>query len=343
MANIESNPKASSDTKEITKLPSISIVVPNYNGGATIGLTLKSLIEQNYPKLEIIVVDGGSNDNSVEIIKQFEEYIKWWVSEKDNGQSNAINKGFTKCTGEIVNWLCSDDYLTPGSLHIVGKNFASSPEIDVLVGRCRMEFMTENSSHGSLKDVNFWMTFFNRVFKTGKRYIIQDGSDTRGYVKAPTLKQINLMPVHNPIPQPSCFYRRCLLDRPFPIDESYNYAMDFELWNYFIHSGAKWKVIDDLLSINLVSGDNKTSLAGVEGTYEVERIYKAYVNEWIPLTFWHRSLRYPLESFLKRQDASRLWLYIIGPIWVAITLMLAPFYGLDRVWALRWTSGTRRK
>ncbi|NEQ65714.1 MAG: glycosyltransferase [Symploca sp. SIO2D2] len=320
----------------LTRLPTISIVVPNYNGGETLELTLQSLIEQNYPKLEILVVDGGSTDNSVEIIKQFEQHITWWLSEKDSGQSNALNKGFAKCTGEIVNWLCSDDLFAPGALHIVGKYFAEFPDIDVLVGQCRMEFLTDNPAL-PIKSVSSWMARFDRILGSGTQYIILDPNDERAYIKAPTLEHIALMPVHNPIPQPSCFYRRKLLDRPQPIDESYDYSMDNELWNYFISRGARWKIVDDLLSINPVTGYNKTTTGRVESTYEGERIYKTYVKEWIPLTFWHRRLRYPLEQFLKLHRGNNIWLYLVGPLWVAVTLILAPFYGLKRVWALRWT------
>lgn len=324
-----------SSNNQLNNLPLISIVVPNYNGGATIKATLESLIAQNYPQLEIIVIDGGSTDNSVEIIKQFEPYISWWVSEKDSGQSSAINKGFARCNGEIVNWLCSDDILAPNALHIVGKTFADSPEIDVLVGRCRMEFLNDNLKQ-PLVGVNFWMTLFHRILRTGERSIIQNESNNRVYIKAPTLKHITLMPAHNPIPQPSCFYRRTLLNRPKPLDESYQYAMDFELWNYFLSCGVRWKVIDDILSINPVSGKNKTSIGGIEATYEAERIYKTYTRELIPLTFWHRWLRYPLEQFIKRHRGG-IWLYLLGPVWVVIALLLAPFYGLEKTWVMRWT------
>src|SRR5579863_10063148 len=104
-------------------LPSISIVVPNYNGGGTLARTLQSLVDQHYDGLEILVVDGGSTDNSIEVIKQYGSHITWWVSEKDRGQSHAINKGFARATGQIVNWLCSDDVLTPNALRVVGEQF----------------------------------------------------------------------------------------------------------------------------------------------------------------------------------------------------------------------------
>lgn len=323
-----------SDQANINR-PKISIVVPNYNGGKTIEKTLKSLIDQEYSNLELIVVDGGSTDNSVEIIEKYSQFITWWISEKDNGQSSAINKGFSKCTGDIVNWLCSDDLLAPGALSIVAREFATHPEIDVLVGRCEMRILSESVKQ-PLKGINFWTKAFNKTLKTGSRYIIVDDSDTSGFIKAPTMEHIKLMPVHNPIPQPSCFYRRQLLDREPIIDESYEYAMDFELWNYFSAKQAHWKVVDDILSINPVSGDNKTSVGGVDATYEVEKIYRMYTNEWIPLTFWHRRFRYPLEQFVKKKQGG-IWLFVLGPVWVLITLVLSIFYGLKHVWAMRWT------
>lgn len=334
MVSIESTKGSASDTEQIKKLPSISIVVPNYNGGATIESTLKSLIDQNYPKLEIIVVDGGSSDNSIEIIKQFEAHIKWWISEKDDGQSSAINKGFAKCTGEIVNWLCSDDILTPDALHTVGKYFAELPETDVLAGRSKIIFTGENFEQPK-QEINFWLTTLAKTIRSGKRAIILDSHDKQTYIKAPTTEQVSLVSINNPIAQPSCFYRRRLLNRPQPIDESYHYAMDTELWNYFNYQGASWKCIDDILSVCVQNGQNKSSTGGYKVTLELERIYNTYVQEWIPLTFWHRKFRYPLEKFLALHSG-KIWLYVIGLLWVGITLLLAPFYGFDRVWIMRW-------
>ncbi|MEM9164684.1 MAG: glycosyltransferase family 2 protein [Cyanobacteria bacterium P01_F01_bin.4] len=287
-----------------TSVPKISIVVPNYNGGKTIAATLQSLIDQDYPQLEIVVVDGGSTDNSVEIIKQFEPHIAWWISEPDQGQANAINKGLAQCTGDIVNWLCSDDLLTEDALHIVGRYFASTPEMDVLVGTGQIVYETEGG---------------------------------RVYLRQSSLKRIGLMPARNAIAQPSCFYRRTLLNRPQPVDESYNYAMDFELWNYFKSRGARWQCIEDVLSIAIQDGANKSSTGGEKVTFELERIYNTYVQEWIPLPFLHRRLRYPLERFLAKHPG-KFWLCTVGSIWVTITLILSPFYGFNRVWIMRWKS-----
>lgn len=113
----------------------ISIIVPSYNQGQYIEETLRSIIDQGYPNLELIVIDGGSTDQSVEIIRRYEKHITYWVSEKDKGQSDAINKGFQRATGDIITWLCSDDLFTPGTLHKVSEYFSAlSPDIGLIHG-----------------------------------------------------------------------------------------------------------------------------------------------------------------------------------------------------------------
>jgi glycosyltransferase involved in cell wall biosynthesis len=108
--------------------PKISVIVPSYNQGQYIEETILSIINQQYPNLEVFVVDGGSKDNSVDIIKKYEQHLTWWVSEKDKGQSDAINKGFARATGEIVTWLCSDDLFTKGTLKRVAEFFSELPD-----------------------------------------------------------------------------------------------------------------------------------------------------------------------------------------------------------------------
>ncbi|MFN6460354.1 MAG: glycosyltransferase family 2 protein [Nostoc sp. DedVER02] len=114
--------------------PKISIVTPNYNYGHFLEETIRSVLLQGYPNLEYIVVDGLSTDNSVEIIKKYEPWLTYWESEKDQGQSNAINKGFKKVTGSILNWLNSDDALMPNALNVLGEIFSLNPDIDWISG-----------------------------------------------------------------------------------------------------------------------------------------------------------------------------------------------------------------
>lgn len=113
--------------------PKISIVTPSYNQGQFIEQTILSIINQGYPNVEYIIIDGGSTDNTVEIIKKYEQYIDYWVSEKDNGQTEAIIKGLKKCTGELFNWINSDDMLAKDSLWNIGNCYLENPK-DIVTG-----------------------------------------------------------------------------------------------------------------------------------------------------------------------------------------------------------------
>jgi glycosyltransferase involved in cell wall biosynthesis len=286
-----------------TQPPFISIVVPNYNGGKTIGQTLQSLIDQHYPNLEILVVDGASTDDSVEVIKGYEKHIAWWVSEKDSGQSQAINKGFAHASGEIVNWLCSDDVLLPGALRGVASAFMENPTADIVAGPCYFSYPDPR---------------YNRL-------------------QIPTNLSPDLLPCANQIPQPGCFFRRSLLDRTPVLDESLQYAMDFELWNYFRARGARWHFVREVICDVRFSNTNKTTLGGIRITREIEDIYKRYVRERIPLTYWHRLLRYPLERVRRRHRGGVFGFLIYYPYQCAIIMLLSPFYGFRRVRWMNWT------
>lgn len=118
--------------------PKVSVVTPSYNQAEFLERTILSVLNQNYPNLEYIIVDGGSTDGSVEIIRKYEKYLAYWVSEKDRGQSDAINKGFKKSTGEILAWLNSDDTYLPSVLQSAVSYFKQYPETDMLYGRCNV-------------------------------------------------------------------------------------------------------------------------------------------------------------------------------------------------------------
>ncbi len=281
-------------------LPRISIVVPNYNGGATLGRTLQSLVDQRYDHLEILVIDGGSSDNSVEVIKRYEPHIAWWISEKDQGQAHAINKGFARATGSVVNWLCSDDELLPGSLATVASAIEGH---DVLSGACRVEF---------------------------------DHDPQRSHVWTPRADEIALMPACNPIAQQATFYRRTLLDRDPPIDESFHFGLDTELFNYFRSRGARWRCVDSELAVFHMSGGNKTATGGDTATRELERIYRRYAStERISLMFWQRRLRWPIERAIRRGRPGMKRRFLRQCL-RAIDLPLGWAYGRDRVSALTW-------
>jgi len=115
-------------------LPKVLIITPSYNQGEFIEETIRSILGQNYPNLEYIIMDGGSTDNSVEIIKQYADKLYYWKSGPDEGQSAAIDDGFAMSTGEILGWVNSDDMLLPGSLECVGQHFFRNPDCHFLVG-----------------------------------------------------------------------------------------------------------------------------------------------------------------------------------------------------------------
>ena len=279
-------------------LPKISIVVPNYNGAATIGRTLQSLVDQAYPDLQIIVVDGASTDDSVAVIRRFEPHIAWWVSEKDRGQTDAINKGLARASGEVLNWLCSDDILLPGALLKVGEAFGRHSEVEVVVGRGRHLF--------------------------GQRV----------YVAAPSAERIALMPAFNPVSQPACFYRRHLLGREGPCDESYDYAMDFELWNYFVSRRARWMYLADELSEAIESDSNKTNTGGVRVAHELERIYRRYSADRVPMYWWYRTLKVPLRR-LRRSPSLALRLLARVALF-PLNQVMSLVYGRSKWRGMNW-------
>lgn len=178
--------------------PKISIVIPSYNQGQFLEETILSVIDQQYQNLELFVIDGGSIDNSIEIIKKYEPHISWWVSEKDKGQSDAINKGFAKATGDIITWLCSDDLYTPGTLHKV-------------------------ASHFSLQDDNVGLIY-------GGITTFKEGVDLRtnwGYKNSSVERFLAGMGFS----QPASFYRKKYLDKiGGKVNEQLHYGMDFDLF-----------------------------------------------------------------------------------------------------------------
>jgi glycosyltransferase involved in cell wall biosynthesis len=118
-------------------MPTISIITPSFNQGRFIEKAIRSVILQEYPKIEYIIIDGGSNDESLEIIRKYEKMISYWISEPDGGQGNAINKGMEHASGDIIAWLNSDDCYTAGAFSRAAEAFQSHPGCAAVVGACR--------------------------------------------------------------------------------------------------------------------------------------------------------------------------------------------------------------
>ncbi len=114
----------------------ISIITPSYNQGEFIERTIKSVLNQGYENIEYIIIDGGSSDSTVGLLKKYDEHIAYWVSEPDNGQTEAINKGLMHATGDVLAYLNSDDVLFPGALHFIDACFKKHKDADLIYGDC---------------------------------------------------------------------------------------------------------------------------------------------------------------------------------------------------------------
>ena len=140
------------------KHPRISIVTPSFNQGKYLEQTILSILEQKYPNLEYIIIDGGSTDNSVEIIKKYEKQLSYWVSEKDKGQSDALSKGLKKVTGDLFNWINSDDLLEEGALSALSEAYRLNPDkkvfcfgLNYLEGNKRSKFKMQNDPEDKIQ------------------------------------------------------------------------------------------------------------------------------------------------------------------------------------------------
>ena len=180
------------------KYPKITVITPSYNQEQFIEETIRSVLLQNYPNLEYIIIDGGSTDKSIEIIRKYGKYLTYWVSEKDRGQSHAINKGFAKSSGDILCWINSDDLLKPGALEFVARSFANISIPAWLIGSSEL------------------------VDSMGKLINLRIPENV-------TLEGV-LMWNENWFAQQSTFWTRPMWNAVSQIDESLHYVMDFALW-----------------------------------------------------------------------------------------------------------------
>lgn len=210
-------------------LPLVSIVTPSFNQARFLETTIRSVLSLNYPQLEYIIVDGGSTDGSLDIIKKYSGKLAWWVSEKDKGQTDAINKGFAHAKGDILAWLNSDDTYLPDAVGSAVKFFQEEPQLGLVYG-----------------DTNF-INETGRV--VGKFHAAQT-----------SLRLLRQGYVH--LPQQAAFFRGSLWRSVGPLDPTFYFAMDYDLWvriaaraqlkyvpqvwaNFRLHSAGKTMAADD--------------------------------------------------------------------------------------------------
>lgn len=225
---------------ELPAVPKVSIVTPSYNQSAFLEETIRSVLEQDYPHVEYIIVDGGSSDGSVEIIRRYESRLAWWVSEKDRGQTDALNKGFARAHGDILAWLNSDDTYLPGAISQAVACLQAHPEAAMVYG-----------------DAN----------------LVSANGEFLGRFPARQTDYRRLMRGSVHIPQQASFFRAELWRKVGPLDASFYFAMDYDLWVRL----AKWAPLhyEPRLWANFRLHSQGKSIASDDRCYpEMIRVYR---------------------------------------------------------------------
>jgi glycosyltransferase involved in cell wall biosynthesis len=203
--------------------PKITIITPSFNQGEFLEHTITSILSQNYPNLEYMIIDGGSTDNSLEIINRYASHLAYFVSEKDNGQSDAINKGLQRATGDYITWINSDDQLLPNALATVAQYFQKNPAAYVVHGR---------------------------TILFGEEMEEQEKGSPSGDLAPHYLASL-------PFPQPSSFFVKAALDELGLLNADYHYGMDYD---FFVQMALKYDflAVNDVLSKYLMHTQSKS-------------------------------------------------------------------------------------
>ena len=247
--------------------PRISVVTPSYNQGRFLEETIRSVLLQGYPNLEYIIIDGGSNDETLSVIKRYERWLTHWVSEKDCGQSHAINKGLGRASGVIFNWLNSDDFLAPSALSILGSSY----------------------SPGS--------TLAGEVVEFG------DGHDAR--VKNEGLTASNLIGGTATFRQQAFWMETEALREIGLLDESLHYAFDWELAIRALHRSNYVIYLNETLAFFRFHSESKTIALPFAWPPEVRRVWQK-IREDPKLGSLHRACDFALKRMMWRDEIASL-------------------------------------
>ncbi|MCG8468124.1 MAG: glycosyltransferase [Gemmatimonadetes bacterium] len=249
----EESPRLPPTTPRGAAWPRFSVVTPSFNQGSYLEETIRSVLLQGYPNLEYIVMDGGSSDDSVEILERYAPWLAYWTSRPDRGQSDAINRGFHRSTGDVQAWLNSDDTFYPGALG-KGAIEIEASDADILIGA-----MDKVRIEGEDTVV---------VSRTSGR----NGTPLHWY---PIYKENHDIRFH--LIQPPMFWRSHVWQTAGELDTDYHYIMDVEWCSRAVHSGAKVIPSDTLLARFLLHPTSKTETVTPSFYFEYARMYKSLV------------------------------------------------------------------
>lgn len=276
--------------------PLVSVVVPSYEQGKFLSTTLESLVSQTYPRIEVIVQDNRSRDQSAAILARFRDRLSQVVVEADEGQSDALRRGFRRATGSILTWLNADDLLMPDAVEEAVRAFTEDGELGVVYGDC-----AHISGSGQ----------FLRYF-----YEIQPYSETL------------LRNAIDFITQPGTFFRRGAYDKIGGIDPDLHYAMDWDLWCRFASAGLGFRKLERVVSAARFYPETKTASGGFRRALEILKVnarHKTSLVPWGGLSHLYGDL---LRPRLRAVEPVARWIYRrMGP---GETLALSEVHGLAR-------------